>query len=244
MVIDPSIQVFWNEFSSTLQLVLKGLIIGIVVSAPMGPVGILCVQRTMHKGRRFGLITGLGASLSDLLYAIVTGAGMTVVMSFIEQRNNIFWMKIGGSALLFVFGIHTLLSNPIKAMRQPSGKKGTLVQNLITSFFLTLSNPLIIFLFVALFAQLTFTVPENPFGAMCGYLSIFAGAMLWWILLTYLITKMKHSFGLRGMFVINRTIGTIVVVISVLYAALTLFNIHNPLAVPTDHAYSQPTQRK
>ncbi len=68
--------------------------------------------------------------------------------------------------------------------------------------------------------------------------------MLWWILLTYLITKMKHSFGLRGMFVINRTIGTIVVVISVLYAALTLFNIHNPLAVPTDHAYSQPTQRK
>ena len=144
MVIDPSIQVFWNEFSSTLQLVLKGLIIGIVVSAPMGPVGILCVQRTMHKGRRFGLITGLGASLSDLLYAIVTGAGMTVVMSFIEQRNNIFWMKIGGSALLFVFGLHTLLSNPIKAMRQPSGKKGTLVQNLITSFFLTLSNPLIL----------------------------------------------------------------------------------------------------
>ena len=168
MVIDPSIQVFWNEFSSTLQLVLKGLIIGIVVSAPMGPVGILCVQRTMHKGRRFGLITGLGASLSDLLYAIVTGAGMTMVMSFIEQRNNIFWMKIGGSALLFVFGLHTLLSNPIKAMRQPSGKKGTLVQNLITSFFLTLSNPLIIFLFIALFAQLTFTVPENPFGAMFG----------------------------------------------------------------------------
>ena len=128
-------------------------------------------------------------------------------------------------------------------MRQPSGKKGTPVQNLITSFFLTLSNPLIIFLFIALFAQLTFTVPENPFGAMCGYLSIFAGAMLWWLALTYLITKMKHSFGLRGMFVLNRTIGTIVVVISVLYAILTLFNIHNPLAVPTDHAYSQPTQR-
>ena len=162
MVIDPSIQVFWNEFSSTLQLVVKGLIIGIVVSAPMGPVGILCVQRTMHKGRLYGLVTGLGASLSDLFYAVVTGAGMTVVMSFIEQRNNIFWMKIGGSALLFAFGLHTLLSNPIKAMRQPSGKKGTPVQNLITSFFLTLSNPLIIFLFIALFAQLTFTVPENP----------------------------------------------------------------------------------
>ena len=75
-------------------------------------------------------------------------------------------MKIGGSALLFAFGLHTLLSNPIKAMRQPSGKKGTPVQNLITSFFLTLSNPLIIFLFIALFAQLTFTVPETP-SARC-----------------------------------------------------------------------------
>lgn len=240
---DPSIQAFWAEFSSTLQLVVKGLIIGVVISAPMGPVGILCVQRTMHKGRRYGLVTGLGASLSDLLYAIITGAGMTVVMSFIEQRNNIFWMKIGGSALLFAFGLHTLLSNPIKAMRQPSGKKGTPVQNLVTAFFLTLSNPLIIFLFIALYAQLTFTVPENFFGAVCGYASIFGGAMIWWIVLTYLITKMKSSFGLRGMFVINRTIGTIVVVISVVYAVLTLFNIHNPFAIPTEHAYSAPTQR-
>ena len=86
MVIDPTIQVFWNEFSSTLQLVVKGLIIGIVVSAPMGPVGILCVQRTMHKGRLYGLVTGLGASLSDLFYAVVTGAGMTVVMSSLSSE--------------------------------------------------------------------------------------------------------------------------------------------------------------
>ncbi|EKX90442.1 LysE family translocator [Alloprevotella sp. oral taxon 473] len=215
----------WAIFSSTIQLIVKGLLIGIIVSAPMGPVGVLCIQRTMHRGRNVGLVTGLGASLSDLIYAIITGAGMTLVMSFVEQEQNIYWMKIGGSAILFGFGLHTLLSNPLKAIRRSKHKRGSLVHNFITSFFLTLSNPLIIFLFIALFAQLTFTVPQNPFGAFWGYMSIFGGAMLWWGGLTYLITRMKNSFGYRGMIVLNRTIGVIVLTVSVIYAFLTLFHI-------------------
>ena len=184
----------WTIFSSTIQLIVKGLLIGIIVSAPMGPVGVLCIQRTMH-------------------------------MSFVEQEQNIYWMKIGGSAILFGFGLHTLLSNPLKAIRRSKHKRGSLVHNFITSFFLTLSNPLIIFLFIALFAQLTFTVPQNPFGAFWGYMSIFGGAMLWWGGLTYLITRMKNSFGYRGMIVLNRTIGVIVLTVSVIYAFLTLFHI-------------------
>ena len=180
----------WAIFSSTIQLIVKGLLIGIIVSAPMGPVGVLCIQRTMHRGRKVGLVTGLGASLSDMIYAIITGAGMTLVMAFVEQEQNVYWMKIGGSAILFAFGLHTLLSNPLKAIRRNKHKRGNLVHNFVTSFFLTLSNPLIIFLFIALFAQLTFTVPQNPFGALWGYLSIFGGAMLWWGGLTALITRM------------------------------------------------------
>ncbi len=146
----------WAIFSSTIQLIIKGLLIGIIVSAPMGPVGVLCIQRTMHRGRTVGLVTGLGASLSDMIYAIITGAGMTLVMAFVEQEQNVYWMKIGGSAILFAFGLHTLLSNPLKAIRRNKHKRGNLVHNFVTSFFLTLSNPLIIFLFIALFAQLTF----------------------------------------------------------------------------------------
>ncbi len=225
MGIEPTISTIWAEFSSTLELVLKGVIIGIVVSAPMGPVGVLCIQRTMHKGRNYGLATGAGAAVSDMIYALIAASGMYFVMDFIEQPANIFWMKVAGSLLLFGFGLHTLLSNPIKAMRQPSGKKGTLFNNFVTSFFITFSNPLIVFLFIALFAQLTFTVPSNPFGVACGYLSILGGAMLWWLGLTYVITKMKSSFGLRGMLVLNRTIGVIVVVVSVFYALATVFRI-------------------
>lgn len=226
MPIEPTIATIWTEFSSTLQLIVKGIIIGIVVSAPMGPVGILCIQRTMNKGRSYGIATGAGASLSDFVYAVITGSGMLFIMDFIERPEIIFWLKLGGSLLLFIFGLHTLLSNPIKSLRKASsGKKGTLFNNFISSFFVTISNPLIIFLFIALFAQLTFAVPANPFGVACGYLSIVGGAMLWWLGLTYVITQMKTNFGLRGMFFINRTIGTIVVVVSVFYALATVFRI-------------------
>ena len=207
MHIDPTITTIWAEFSSTFQLVVKGLIIGIIVSAPMGPVGILCIQRTMHKGRTYGLVTGAGAALSDMIYALITGSGMALIMDFIERPEIIFWLKVVGSLLLLIFGLHTLLSNPIKVMRKPSGQKGTLFNNFVTSFLVTLSNPLIIFLFIALFAQLTFAVPENIFG------------------LTYVITRMRRSFGLRGMFVINRTVGIVVILVSVLYALSTVFKI-------------------
>lgn len=126
-----------------------------------------------------------------------------------------------------------MLSNPLKAIRRSKHKRGNLVHNFVTSFFLTLSNPLIIFLFIALFAQLTFTVPQNPFGAFWGYISIFGGAMLWWGGLTYIITRMKNSFGYRGMIVLNRTIGVIVLTVSVIYAFLTLFHIQVRIPITT-----------
>lgn len=222
-IFDP--QLIWAEFQSTFQLVIKGLIIGIVVSAPMGPTGILCIQRTMNKGREFGLVTGAGAATSDLLYAIITGLGMKFVMDFIEQPENIFWLKVAGSVLLLIFGIHTFRSNPTQKLHQPSGQKGTLLSNYASAFLITFANPLIIFLFIALFAQFTFVVPTNLLGVLFGYLSIIGGAMLWWGGLTYLLTRMKHSIGDRGLVLMNRIIGGIVIFASVVYAFTTIFKI-------------------
>ena len=111
-IIEPQLINIWAEFQSTFQLVLKGLIIGIIVSAPMGPTGILCLQRTINKGRDYGLVTGAGAATSDLLYAAVTGFGMSFVMDFIDHPENIFWLKVIGSALLLIFGIIVIL-NPL-----------------------------------------------------------------------------------------------------------------------------------
>ena len=101
------------EYISTFQLFLKGLIIGIIASAPMGPVGILCIQRTLQKGRSYGIVTGAGAALSDLFYALITGAGMSIVIDFIDNERNVFWLKLVGSVMLFIFGIWTFLSDQI-----------------------------------------------------------------------------------------------------------------------------------
>ena len=213
------------EFASPFLLIVKGLLVGIIASAPMGPVGILCIQRTMQKGRAFGIVTGAGAALSDIIYALVTGLGMSFVMDFIDKEQNIFWLKLLGSVMLFVFGIYMFRTDPRKCIRPTQGKKGTLLHNFTTAFLVTLSNPLIIFLFIALFNMFTFVVPGNFFGQCVGYLSIVAGAMLWWLGLSYVINKMRNSFGVRGILRLNRSIGTVVLAASVIYAAMTLFNL-------------------
>ena len=213
------------EFASPLLLILKGLLVGIIASAPMGPVGILCIQRTMQKGRAYGIVTGAGASLSDIIYALMTGFGMSFVMDFISNEENIFWLKLVGSVMLFIFGIYMFKTDPKKCMHKPSGEKGTLVHNFTTAFLITLSNPLIIFLFIALFNMFTFVIPGNWFGQCIGYLSIVAGAMLWWLGLTYVINKMRNSFGVKGIQRLNHTIGCIVLAASIIYAAMTLFKI-------------------
>lgn len=204
---------------------MKGLIIGVIISAPMGPVGILCIQRTMKKGRMFGIVTGAGAALSDFLYALITGLGMSVVIEFIERGQTLFWLKLMGSIMLLIFGVHTYLQDPRKGMRKGMKRKGTLFYNFISGFGLTISNPLIVFLFLALFNMFTFVIPSNLFGRAIGYLSIIAGAMLWWLGLTYVIAKMKDSFGLRGILYLNRSIGIIVICSSIVYAMMTLWNL-------------------
>lgn len=206
---------------SIVDILVKGFIIGIVVSAPMGPVGVLCIQRTLNKGRWYGFFTGCGASISDIFYALLTGYGMSFIFDFINA--NIFYLQLLGSIMLFVFGIYAFRSNPVRAIRPVSGKKGTFFHNFVTALFVTLSNPLIIFLFIGLFARLGFVLPGVPVGEqLIGYVAILAGALLWWFCITYFVNKVRNRFNLRGIWMINRIIGAVVMVISALGFILTL----------------------
>ena len=209
-----------------LDLIIKGLVIGVLCSAPVGPVGILCVQRTINKGRWYGFVTGIGATASDLIYALVTGLGMSFVMDLINNDQNRFILQLSGSIMLLVFGIITYRTNPTKNMHRSKNKnKGSYLHNAMTAFFITLSNPLIILLFMALFAQLAFIVPGKPLAMSIGYLSIVAGALLWWYGLTWLIDKIRNKFDDTGIVIINRIIGSVVIVISVLILFGTVFNL-------------------
>ena len=209
-----------------LDFVFKGILIGLMASAPMGPVGVLCIQRTLNKGRWYGFITGIGACVSDIIYALFTGFGMSFVMNFVGNEHNRFILQISGSVVL-LFGIYCYRSNPTKNMHQSNkNQKGTLAHNGITAFLVTLSNPLIIFLFIFLFAQFAFVVNDRPFEMTVGYASIILGAMLWWFGLTWLIDKVRGKFDNNGILLINRVVGCIVVIFSVIMLLGTVFNLY------------------
>ena len=189
----------WVQSDSVIDLVLKGIVIGIVASAPMGPVGILTVQRTLNKGRWYGFVTGVGASVSDLIYALMTGLGMRFILDFIENPTTMLYFKMLGGVMLLLFGLYTYNSKPAKP-HHSSGRKGTLLHNAITGFLITLSNPLIMLLFLALFA----------------------GAMLWWLCLSSALMKVSSKVQMETMTLFNRLVGALVMGASVLGLVLAL----------------------
>lgn len=213
-----------------LEIVVKGMIIGIVASAPMGPVGVLCIQRTLNKGRAYGFVTGTGAALSDILYALLTGYGLSFIYDIISNQSTLFWLQIIGASIMFIFGLHTFRTNPMKNTRNVSRNKSSLLQNGVTGFFITLSNPTIILLFLGLFTPLNFMLPEQPFFMQCiGYLSIFGGAMLWWFFITYVVSKLRVRFDVRGIRVINRVIGVAVMLgslIGIILISTGVWSLH------------------
>ena len=198
-----------------VDLVFKGMLIGMIASAPMGPVGILCVQRTLNKGRWYGMVTGIGAAISDILYAGITGFGMAFVMDFINNDQNKFYLQIIGSVLF----------DPTKNMHRSGQQRGSLWYNMWTAFLVTFSNPLIVFLFMGLFAQFAFVIPEHPFEMVVGFASIVGGALLWWYGLTWLVDKIRSIFQEDGIRIINQIIGVIVIIFSVISLFGTVTNL-------------------
>lgn len=194
---------------------------GVVVSAPLGPVGVLCIQRTLNKGRWYGFVTGLGAALSDICYALITGYGMSFMDELILKHQM--FLQVVGSIMLLAFGIYTFRSNPVKSLRPTSNNRGSLLHNFVTAFFVTLSNPLIIFLFIGLFARFSFVMPGSPLGfQLVGYLAIILGALIWWFSITYFVNKVRTRFNVRGIWILNRIIGVVVVIASVVGIVLAI----------------------
>ena len=208
-----------------LDFIFKGMLIGMIASAPMGPVGILCVQRTLNKGRWYGFATGIGAAVSDIFYAGITGLGMTFVMDLVDNSQTRFYLQIGGSLLLLAFGWYTYRTDPTRKMHQSGQQKGTLWYNIWTAFLVTFSNPLIVFLFLALYAQFAFVLPDHPFEMIVGFLSIVGGALLWWWGLTWLVDKIRTKFDADGIRIINQVIGVAVIIGSVIMLMGTTTNL-------------------
>ena len=209
-----------------IELIFKGILIGVIASAPMGPVGVLCVQRTLNKGRWPGFATGIGAAISDVIYALLTGLGISFIQDFITQEDTFYALKIAGSAILLIFGIYCFRSKP-KPVQLINKRNTSLFYNAHTAFWITFANPLIILLFIASMTQLSFVVSDHPLEMGIGYLSIFAGALLWWFGLTWLIDKIRGKFNDDGILIINRIIGAVVILVSIVFLIGTVFNLYS-----------------
>lgn len=193
---------------------LRGMLIGILISAPMGPIGVLCIQRTLNKGRWPAFFTGIGAALSDLIYCLLTGLGLSFVTDFIENNQSL--LQIIGSLLLIAYAAYLFGSNPSRKLRKPSIQANSYWKDFATGFLFTFSNPLILFFIIALFARFSFLAPEfMAYHYVAGYIAIFGGALLWWFLVTYFVNKVRSHFNVRSMWLINRVMAVILFIMAI-----------------------------
>lgn len=206
-----------------LGLVSKGFLIGVLVSAPMGPIGMLCIQRTLSKGRWHGFITGLGAALSDIIYAALTCLCMGMVVSFVEANQRP--LQLLGSIVLALFGVYLFRSNPVRNLRKRKEKKLSFTQDFITAFLFTFSNMLIVLLYIGLFARFGFILPEHSvWMILAGIGGIGIGAIVWWFLITYFISKLRRWFNVRGIWLMNKIVGSVIMIVSIIGFLMVFLN--------------------
>jgi threonine/homoserine/homoserine lactone efflux protein len=193
--------------SIDLLFFFKGLLIGFSIAAPVGPIGVLCIRRTLAYGRPSGLASGLGAAMADALYGCVAAFGLTLISHFLIQQQ--FWFRLVGGAFLVYLGARTFLSHP--GGEPPSARRSDLVGDFLSTVFLTLTNPLTILSFAAIFAGLGLgTAGGTYIEAGMMVLGVFIGSAVWWWILSFGVGAFRDRFDLRGLRWVNRISGVII----------------------------------
>ena len=190
-----------------INFFLKGIILGFSIAAPVGPIGILCIRKTLQFGRFSGLLSGLGAATADVMYAIIAAFGLTFVSNFLMAGQ--FWLQLIGGGFLLYLGWKTFfakLSNKTKEISHT-----TLLNDFISTFFLTITNPMTILSFLAVFAGLGLSNIQGSYiQASALVLGVFLGSAAWWLLLSEGITLFRKKVSQGVMVWINRGAGIII----------------------------------
>jgi threonine/homoserine/homoserine lactone efflux protein len=189
------------------------MIIGFSIAAPVGPIGILCIRRTLAEGPTSGLISGLGAATADAIYGFIAGFGLTFISNLLISQQ--IWFRLLGGGFLCYLGIKTFFTSPLK---QSSSLKGRgLISAYISTFFLTLTNPITILSFMAIFAGLgvgSMSKGYIPAGLLVA--GVFIGSALWWLFLSKGVGLLGKKFNLAGLRWTNRISGIIITAFGVL----------------------------
>src|SRR5580692_6006246 len=173
-----------------LALFIKGLIIGFAIAAPVGPIGVLCIQRSLHDGFKIGLMTGMGAALADGTYGLIAGFGLTAISSMLVAHQ--FWIRLIGGVFLIYLGVKILLTTPREKSASDKSDKSPW-HAFATTYFLTLTNPMTILSFVAIFAGLGLGSASTDYSnAILLVMGIILGSAIWWLLLSGGVALILH----------------------------------------------------
>jgi len=194
------------------MLLLKSFILGFSVSAPVGPIGLLCIQRILSRGRTAGFMTGLGAASANLIYASIAAFGFSVVSSFLVEQQLILKM-IGGVFLLYL-GVKTFIKKPSSAADNLEGE--SLFAMFLSTFVLMITNPVTILNFVAMFAGLGFEQSAASSLVAVSLISgVFLGAITWWIILSYVVSLFRNKIR-PHLSKVNKIAGLLIILLGVL----------------------------
>jgi threonine/homoserine/homoserine lactone efflux protein len=194
--------------SLEMTFLVKGLIVGFVIAAPVGPIGVLCARRTLTHGRRAGFFSGMGAATADSLYGFIAAFGLTFISDFLVGHQS--WLRLVGGALLCIIGTRTFVELPT---RDPDALKSArrFAGMYASTFFLTLTNPMTIFSFAAVFAGFGLAGAKGSLvSAGTLILGVFLGSGLWWLFLVIMFSIFKRRFRHNELQWVNRIAGAII----------------------------------
>lgn len=202
-----------------ITALVKGFIVGLGASIPLGPLGVLCVQKTLGNGRNSGFITGLGASVSDTFYAAISLMGLAFIQNLIDE--NMDWVMFIGGLIIMYIGVKIYLTNPIKQIKQKNKNKKH-VEDFFEALFMTITNPGAIFLILGLFAAVGINVGETVSKStlIATLWGVFAGSAAWWFALSTTINVFRKRFRIKQLMMINKISGIVIFVLGL----ISMFN--------------------
>ncbi|KPV61335.1 lysine transporter LysE [Paenibacillus sp. A3] len=190
----------------------KGIVLGLSIAAPVGPIGILCIRRTVALSRLHGFLSGLGAATADALYGFAAGFGLTLIMNMLLEQK--LWLQAIGGLFLCYLGVRTFLSNPASDPANAAGD--TLLGSYFSTFLLTIANPMTVLSFLGIFAGIGIgSAGENINSAIALVVGVFLGSALWWFALCFTVGLFRERLNVPALKWINRISGSIVVLFGV-----------------------------
>ena len=192
-----------------LSFAVRGWLIGLAIAAPVGPIGVLCIRRTLTNGRLIGFVSGLGAATADMFYGAIAAFGITALQNLLLRQQA--WLRLLGGAFLIYLGVRTFLSRPAVATARSRKPQGVL-QAYLSTLGLTLTNPATILSFTVIFAGMRLGETGGNYVAAASMVTgVFLGSATWWLSLAFLVGLLRERFSAAGMLWVNRSAGLLIV---------------------------------